>query len=590
MRGLTHRWIEPKGLPTDGTTGPGGTKGLDPLVRRVLAARGMSDPDAAVAFCTPSLLELHDPSLMPDLERACARVLDALRAREPIVIYGDYDVDGVSATAILWHTLRHIDPDATEAGRVRTYVPHRLDEGYGLNSDAIASFADEGVKVVISVDCGITARKQALCARQAGIDLIITDHHNPPAPELLPEAFALVHPRVGEGYPFGELCGAGVAFKLAWRLVTMREGAQRVSLGARGVLLDALAMAGLATIADVVPLVGENRVIAKHGLARIKHTQNIGLGALIEASGLAGKDVGSEEAGYVLGPRLNACGRMGHAREAVELLITQDPERAHELATHLDAQNRGRRDLEKRIFEQAVERVESAGLDRPDRRAIVLAGENWHPGVVGIVCSRLVGKLCRPSILLCDDGRECSGSGRSIDGYNLHGALEHCADLLTRFGGHDMAAGMGLASRDVEAFADRLGAHALQHIPEEHLIPSLRIDCEARPDELTLGCLEQLERLAPFGRANPAPLLLVRGLRVERNGQTMGAGGAHMQVRFGDGRSGAVRGVGWRMGEHAATLREGMEVDVAARPKINRWKGSSRVELELKDVRIGEPA
>ncbi len=587
MRGLTHRWIEPKPSPTEVARGDAA---LDPLVRRVLSARGIHGLEDAERFSSPSLKEMHAPTLMPGLERACERLLEALRAREPVVIYGDYDVDGVSATAILWHTMRHLAPEAIGEGLVRTYIPHRLDEGYGLNAEALCTFAEEGARVVVSVDCGITAREPARAAKDAGLDLIITDHHNPPTDDAaLPDAFALVHPRVGDGYPFGELCGAGVAFKLAWRMLTMEQGSDRVSAEARRLLLDNLALAGLATIADVVPLVGENRVIAKHGLARVKHTQNVGLCALIEASGLDGKDVGSEEAGFVLGPRLNACGRMGHAREAVELLTTYDPERAHGLAKHLDRQNSGRRDIEKRIFEEASGCVESQGLDAPDRRAIVLAGEGWHPGVVGIVCSRLVGKYCRPSVLLCDDGSEASGSGRSIDGYNLHGALHSCSSLLTRFGGHDMAAGMGLDSGDVPEFAGRMGEHALEHIPESWLTPSLTLDCEADAGELTMRCLEQLESLAPFGRSNPAPLLLIRGVRVMRNGETMGSSGAHLQVRFGDGRGSSIRGIGWRMGEHVGLLREGMEIDVAARPKINRWKGSARVELELKDVRVGEP-
>ncbi|MEM1423105.1 MAG: single-stranded-DNA-specific exonuclease RecJ [Planctomycetota bacterium] len=590
MRGLTHRWIEPKVLPTDGVSGAWASAGLDPLVRRVLAARGITDPDEAARFCEPSLLEMHDPSLMGGLDVAAERLLRALRANERVVIYGDYDVDGVSATTILWQTLRHLAPESIAEGRVRAYVPHRLDEGYGINAEALVGFAEEGVGVVVSVDCGITAVEQARVAREAGLDLIVTDHHNPPADGALPDAFAVVHPRVGGAYPFGELCGAAVAFKLAWRLLTTEAGSERVGADARRVLLDGLALAGLATIADVVPLVDENRVIARHGLARVKHTENVGLRALIEVSGLASKDVGSEEAGYVLGPRLNACGRLGHAREAVELLTTDDPGRAQELARHLDKQNRGRRETEKRIFGEAEERVATLGLDRVDKRSIVLAGEGWHPGVVGIVCSRLVGRYSRPAVLLCDDGETASGSGRSIDGYNLHGALTHCSDLLTRFGGHDMAAGMGLASSDVPAFAERMGAHAMEHISEERLTPALRIDCGAEAHELTMACLTQLERVAPFGRANPAPSLLMRGLRVRRGAETMGAAGAHMQVRFGDGGSGSLRAVGWRMGEHAGLLREGMVVDAVVRPTISRWKGQERVELELRDVRLPDAA
>lgn len=593
MRGLTHRWTEPKPLPRDG--GSSGL-GMAPLVARVLRSRGLADPDEIGRFCNPSLKEMHDPSLMPGLERAAERLLSALDAREPIVIYGDYDVDGVSATAILWRAMRAIAPGAIDEGRVRTYIPHRLDEGYGINAEAIRGFAEEGVRVVVSVDCGITAREPALAARDVGVDLIITDHHNAPDDRaLLPEAFALVHPRVAETaggsvYPYGELCGAGVAFKLAWRLLTMHAGSDRVGEEARGVLLDGLALAGLATIADVVPLEGENRVIARHGLARVKHTALVGLGALIEASGLAGKDIGSEEAGFALGPRLNACGRMGHAREAVELLLTDDEERAQELAKHLDKQNRGRRDVEKRTFEEACERVAALGLDQPGSRSIVLGHEGWHPGVVGIVCSRLVGRFGRPSVLLCVEGNEAKGSGRSIDGYNLHGALGSCADLLTRFGGHDMAAGMALRSADVETFAERMGAHALERIDEERLTPALSIDCEGAIEEVSFNAAHEMKSLGPFGRANREPVVLLRGVRVARNAETMGAGGAHLQVRLDAGDGTTIRAIAWRMGEHARVLREGMDVDVACRVRLNRWRGEDRLEVELKDVRVPEAA
>ncbi len=578
MQGLTHRWIEPKPTP------PGPPLGI---AGRVLAARGLRGEEAS-RFCAPSLTEMHNPSRMPGLERAADRLLQAIEGGERVVIYGDYDVDGVSATAILWHTIRAIDPDATTSGRVRTYIPHRLDEGYGLNADALRRFADEGTRVVVSVDCGITAREEARVARDAGLDLIITDHHTPPADACdLPDAFALVHPRIAEGYPFGELCGAGVAFKLAWRLATLENGSDRVKPAMRRVLLDNLALAGLATIADVVPLVGENRVIAKQGLARVKHTDLIGLSALVEASGLDGQDVGSEEAGFVLGPRLNACGRMGHAAEAVELLTTDDHTRAQELANALDRHNRSRREMERRIFEEACVRAEGEGMTRDDSRAIVLAGEAWHPGVVGIVCSRLVGKYHRPAVLLCDDGDVASGSGRSIGGYNLHAGLVHCASMLTRFGGHDMAAGMSLPSEDVLAFAEKLRAHARQEIPSESLTPELKPDCTAHIGELNLEEARSLCQLAPFGRSNREPRLLVRGLRCAQAAQTMGSTGAHLQVRLSSPAGhGDLRAIAWRWGEHAPLLHAGAEFDAVLTLRTNTWRGIERVEVELLDVSL----
>ena len=360
-RGLLRRWKRRGAGPSDPAMDVG------PLMARILRCRGLGDAAAAELFLSPLLKHLHDPSLMPDLDRAAERMLAAAKCGETIAIYGDYDVDGVTATAILYHTLRHICP----AAKVVTYVPHRLEEGYGLNPEAIAELADGGATVIVSVDCGITAVEPARVARERGVDLIITDHHNPPADEaMLPPAFAVVHPRrPGSQYPYGELCGAGVAFKLAWRLATMESGGARVSESTRELLLELLGLCSLGVIADVVPLNGENRVIASFGLKRIKHSRLEGLRALVEASGLAGENVEAEDVGFKLGPRLNACGRMGHAREAVELLTTATGPRAIEIATQLSRQNDERRSTEQRILEEAIELAQAAGMTGPDRRA-----------------------------------------------------------------------------------------------------------------------------------------------------------------------------------------------------------------------------
>ncbi|MBZ0171517.1 MAG: DHH family phosphoesterase, partial [Phycisphaerales bacterium] len=367
------------------------------LLEKVLAVRGVTD---ARAFLDPSLLHLHEPGLLPGIDRACERLLAAARAGEPIVVYGDYDVDGMTATAILYRVLRALEPGAD----VSTYVPHRLEEGYGLNSAAMLELSGRGARVVVSVDCGITAHEPARVAREVGLDLIITDHHNPPdGGETVPEAYAIVHPRLpfaGAAYPFGELCGAGVAYKIAWRMATMHEGSERVAGPVRTLLLDLLALAALGTVADVVPLVDENRVITRFGLSRCRTTAITGLVALIEAAGLAGEAIDSESVGFRLGPMLNASGRMGHAAEAVELLTTEDRSRADEIARGLCELNEERKRTQLKIFEQAVEMAEAAGMTGDDRRAIVLAHEDWHPGVVGIVCSRLVERYSRPAVLM----------------------------------------------------------------------------------------------------------------------------------------------------------------------------------------------
>ena len=390
IRGLTRVW-KPRSVSAFGDAQ------RVMLHDRVARARGLVDPVAAEKFLAPALTHLHDPALLPGLERAAARMLAAARSGERMVIYGDYDVDGVTATAILYHTLKAIAPGCA----LSTYVPHRLEEGYGLSAASVRELCERGEKVIVSVDCGVTAFEPARVAKDAGVDLIITDHHNLPTEgQGLPDAYAIVHPRLpGSNYPFGELCGAGVAFKLAWRLLTLAHGGAKLPEAWRGLLLELLGLCALGVIADVVPLVDENRVIARFGLVKIKYTANPGLAALVEASGLGGENVQAEDVGFKLGPRLNACGRMGHAREAVELLTTATGERAAEIAAQLSRLNTQRQATERGIVEQACAMAVDAGMTTDDTRAIVLAHPEWHAGVVGIVCSRLVEKFARPVVM-----------------------------------------------------------------------------------------------------------------------------------------------------------------------------------------------
>ena len=570
----------------DGALNEGGS-----LTDRVLAARGITDPAAVTAFLNPQLRSLHDPSTLPGLDAAAERLLRAVRDGEPVVIYGDYDVDGITATAILFHTLRTIRPDAD----VRTYVPHRLEEGYGLNSDAVRSLADQGARVVVSVDCGITAVGPAQTARELGVDLIITDHHNPPADsDPMPDAL-LVHPRLpGSAYPFGELCGAGVAYKLAWRLATLDAGGDRASEQMRTLLIDLLALAALGTVADVVPLLDENRVLTRFGLARCKHSPLIGLRALVSASGLDGEAIDAEGVGFKLGPRLNACGRMGHADQAVELFTTDDPDRAAEIAAELCRLNDSRRATERTIVDQAAEMAESAGMTGADRRAIVLAHEDWHPGVVGIVCSRLVERFARPAILMQikpgEDGPVCAGSGRSIDGFNLHAGLRSCADLLTSFGGHDAAAGLALPAENLGPFTDAFITEANARLRPEDLVRTAAFDCDAQLAELTPGSVGELDRLGPFGRSNPPVTIRVRRARITEI-RTMGQRQNHAALRLEcDGR--AVRTVAWNWAERLSEqkLAVGERVDALLSPKLSTWQGSTRVEPELIDLRRADIA
>ncbi len=558
----------------------------DPLTARVLASRGIADAAEAEAFLHPSLLGLHDPSLLPDADRAAQRIVAALRSGEQIVIYGDYDVDGITATAILWHTCKALAPDAD----IRTYIPHRLDEGYGLNTEAIRSLAADGASVIVSVDCGITAREPAKLCRDLGVDLIITDHHNPPATAAeMPDAFAVVHPRVpGSAYPFGELCGAGVAYKLAWRMVTLSQGSDRVSPRLRELLLHLLSFAALGSIADVVPLQDENRIIARFGLGRIKRSPFAGLRALVDASSLDKEDIDAERVAFTLAPRLNACGRLGHAREAVRMFTEASYEEAFSIADELNGQNAARRKIEDTIVEQAVEMAEAAGMTGEDQRAIVLTHPGWHPGVVGIACSRLAERFCRPTVLLADDGAHCRGSGRSVTGVSLHAALQRCDHLLERWGGHDMAAGMTVQRGSFDEFARALVEEVNAVHPVEDLVRTLRYDCEASLAELTVVSVGELAAMGPFGAGNPSVRLRLTGLTIAEQPRQVGREGKHLQLRFrGDGRY--VKSIAWRWGEHAADLAAGMTVDVLAKPMLSHWGGSTTVELELQDLQKQQP-
>lgn len=574
IRGRAKRWV----LAPD--SAPAGSD----LVRRVLAARGLADEAARKALdCT--LSDLHEPGLLPGIDRACERILGALAAREPIVIYGDYDVDGITASAILYHTLIAI---GGEDAPVRTYVPHRLDEGYGLNAEAIESLVREGARVIVSVDCGITAAREADRARELGVDLIITDHHNPPADGSLPDAYALVHPRLpGSAYPFPDLCGAGVAYKLAWRLCVLASGdaAGKVAPDKRELLLELLAFAALGTIADMVPLVGENRVLTRFGLGRVQRSMFGGLRELVSASGLDGENISADDVGFRLGPRLNACGRMGHAAEAVELFTTARGPRAREIAAGLHRQNLDRQNEERRIVEQAARMAEESGMTGADSRVIVLAHEAWHPGVVGIVCSRLVERFARPTILLCHHEGKLKGSGRSIAAFNLHGALDACAAHLTTFGGHDMAAGLSLLPEHLDAFVSALAGHALGRLSPEDLVNEIRIDAHATTPELTVAVAREIDKLRPFGQGNPRVRLLLRRARIDRAPAIFGAQGRHLNLFLRhEGR--ALRCVLWNGGAQRSELAMGQLVDAVVTPQISSY--SREVEPVIEDWRISD--
>ncbi|MHC5112875.1 MAG: single-stranded-DNA-specific exonuclease RecJ [Planctomycetota bacterium] len=583
MRGLLHRWLL---RPPPAREERLSALGLPPLLERILLARGFDDEDTVRRFRDPKLNDLHDPSLLPGVDDAADRLVDAVRGGEQIAIYGDYDVDGITATAILFHVIRAVASDA----KLVTYVPHRLEEGYGLNAEALRQLRADGADLVISVDCGITAVEPVAAAREVGLDVIITDHHALPVPaDVLPDAI-LVHPRLpGSAYPFGDLCGAGVAFKLAWRFAMRWCNSERVSDVLKKRLVEMLPLVALGTIADVVPLLDENRILTTWGLRFIKETPIEGLRALIEASDLMGERIDSHKVGFVLGPRLNACGRMGHAAEAVRLLTEARGEEAERIAHGLAELNRERQQVERRITEQAAERAEALGMTGPDHRAIVLADPDWHAGVVGIVCSRLVERFGRPTILLQQQGDICRGSARSIDGYSIHAGLTRVAEHLVAYGGHAAAAGLTVETANLEAFTAALTEDANAHIEPEQLVPALRIDCDADLRELDIVTVRQISQLSPFGRSNRAPALRLVEATITEEPRPLGATGRHVALRIRglhDDSRRTLRGIWWGKADVAERLHPGVPLDVVIEPKVNTWQGNETVEAEIKDVRI----
>lgn len=579
MRGLTRRWIR----GNDDAIG-----GEEHLFDRLLRWRGLADPEQRQRFLEPRLSDLHDPRAMFGLERAAARIAEVLRAGGRLAIYGDYDVDGVTASSILWRLMKVARPEA----EIPIFIPHRIDDGYGLNRERLLGLREAGIDLVVSVDCGVTAVEAIEAANAAGLETIVTDHHefakDASGATILPPASIVVHPRHPEGgYPFGELCGAGVSFKLAWQFAREWCGSEQVGEAFKQELVHCLALGALGTIADVVPLRGENRVIVAMGLQRLTATPIPGLRALLEESDLvAGRSPDSEDVAFRLAPSLNACGRLGHAEEAVRLFTTADRAESRGIAKALARQNDARRRIERKIFEQACEQAEARGMTSPDRRAIVLADPEWHPGVVGIVCSRLVERYGRPAVLMRAADGIAKGSARSVDDYSILEGFEACREHLVTFGGHAAAAGLTLREESVDAFAEALAAHAATRLGPDDLMQTLRLDGDAEIRELDPGTMSRIERLAPFGRSNSAPSLRLAGVRISAEPRVFGKQGDHLELRVTDGKGGFLRATWWRSVEHRELLRKGAVIDLVVEPKFDSYRGGREVIAAVKDVRV----
>ena len=553
--------------------------GVPVLVAQLLLNRGVADGHSAREFLSARRDALHDPSTMHGVAEAADRLVRAAREGRKIVIYGDYDVDGVCGTSILWACLK-----LAGAKEVEYYIPHRVEEGYGVNGDALRYLAKERrASVVVTVDCGVGGVKEARLARELGLEYIVTDHHH--IGEELPAADVVVHPRHPEGsYPFGDLCGAGVAFKLAWQVCKSFGDGKKASPHLRDFLLRAINLVAMATIADVVPLRGENRIFVRHGLRGIVGTDaSVGLKALLEVSNCLNKDkLSTGNVSFGLAPRINAAGRLERAMRAVELLTTDDAEEALEIARELDECNGRRREVETTIVREAHAMIEAQG-GLGERGAIVLGCKGWHAGVIGIVASRLVEAYHRPTVVVALGAEVGQGSARTVGDFHLYNALAACAEGLTSFGGHAAAAGLKLVPDRFDAFAERFDHYCRGALSADHRVKSLRIDAEVTLGMLSMAVVHAIDTLEPFGSANPRPLLVAENVHVV--GEPKVVGERHLKLRLGQGTD-TFPAIAFGQAEKLKALKGGMRCAVAFEPSINEWQGRREVQLEVKDIQM----
>jgi single-stranded-DNA-specific exonuclease len=566
--------------------------GISQQMAQLLLNRNICNIHKAKEYLAPGLEQLQKPHLLPGLEAAVYDILEAVNQKRKITIWGDYDVDGISGTTILYKALKFLAAD------VHYYIPSR-EEGYGLNVQGVEKIISDGTTVIVTVDCGITGIDAATICSVHGTDLIITDHHE--WKENLPSCRHCIHPRIvmtpnshlsqkiKNPYTNPDLCGAGVAFKIAWGLgiafTTPRDqfADGKVSDEFRVLLFDLMAFAAMGTIADVVSLVGENRVIAHHGLVHLANTPFIGVRALLRVAGFDGKELDGYAVGFGLAPRINAASRMDTPDTAIKLFLGEGINtvaQADELAVVLDQQNRRRQESEKLITEQAIASAEKV----KGKYSVVVSDPEWKSGIVGIVASRLVDHFQLPTLVLVETDGELHGSGRSIEGFNLLEALNHCKDLLGRFGGHAMAAGVKLNKKNYVEFLTRFDAYSASVLSKIDLTPSIKIDLEVSLSDLTKSFVQDVKKLGPFGPNNRKPLFIVRSV-TPIEVKTIGKDANHLCFQLGDGKS-TMKALWFKHGEQASLLSSGQKIDVVFEPTINEFRGSSNVELMIQDLRI----
>ena len=548
------------------------------LLAQVLINRGIIDITSAKNFLQPQIAALEDPSLLPDIEKASIRINEAVRKKEKIVIYGDYDVDGLSATALMYRCLKLV------GAQVSYYIPERLEEGYGLNTDAIKKLKEGGADVILTVDCGINACREADVARSFGIDLIITDHHQPG--QEIPNAFAVVNPKLKTSpCVFKHFSGVGIAFKLAWAIGQHFSPHKKVSAEFKDFLLNAVGLVALGTIADVVPLLGENRILTKYGLSALQYTEIPGLRALLDIADLSNTNLDAFHVGYRLGPRLNAPGRVGNAGIVVEMLTTTCSERALEIANFLDSENKRRQNIQVDIMASARKKVMSE-IDLDETTAIVLADQSWHPGIIGIIASKIVEEFNRPTVMIAIAEDIGHGSARSIPSFHILEALEYCKSKLLSVGGHAQAAGLKIHPDNINEFRLMLNSTTSQRLNKTDLVPILNIDAEVTLSMLSKALVAELARIAPHGEGNPIPLFAATNLKIVGQPRRIGSKGQHLSFYAKQGDV-AIRAVAFGMGERIDRLKQnGKTCSLAFAVKINNWMDGENLELEVKDIKF----
>lgn len=542
------------------------------VISTIILNRGIDEENIS-AFLKKSMADIVNPKLMLDMDKAVNRINTAIKNKEKIAVYGDYDVDGITSTALLYEFLLSLGAD------IQYYIPDRKGEGYGINIMAVNKLFKQGIKLLITVDCGITAIGEVEFAKLQGLDVIITDHHT--CKDRLPSAAAaILNPKRPDcEYPFDSLAGVGVAFKLILALA-MENG-----MVTKDVFEKYVDIATLGTIADVVPLVGENRVIADKGLKALKKTQRAGIRAILEIAGVLDKEITSSTIAFAIAPRLNAAGRLGTATTAVELLLTKDRNSAREIALTLDKENKERQLTERQIFDEAVSMIAS-DANFKKKKVIVLAKEDWHHGVIGIVASRLCDMYYKPCILISYSNGVGKGSGRSIKNFNLFDALSHCEKHLTDFGGHAVAAGLNINMCDIEDFTKEINKYADSMLTERDMIPSIEIDCPLSERAVTLENAKMLLSLEPFGMGNEKPVFAMSGARI-MNIAAVGIDNKHLRLRISKNDH-IINCIGFGMGDFAASIKQGDNINLAFQMDINNHQGIESVQLILKDIKISK--